>query len=153
MSSGTIEVNPKQAELIDHFAKKTQVIVDSHDFWLQNRTKVVVESNKDEIEAAERAAHKKNWLASLTSVFGGVEEEQEKEQLRTDKIEQFITQTPFTGAYNIRGTYVWGDTGSGKTFLSDLFFYNLPIKEKQRFHYNKFMLNIHQHNFRYFNVR
>lgn len=118
---------------------------------MENRSKIVIESNKDEIEAQTTEASKKSWLSSITTLF--TEEEVDKQPIRTDKVEKFITSTPFSGKNAVRGSYVWGDTGSGKTFLCDLFFDNLNIEEKQRFHYNKFMLNIHQTNFKYYNVR
>lgn len=131
-----------------YFVEQTNAIEGSHQFWLDNKDKVVIGSNRGEIEAAANAS-KKGWLSSLTSLF---EEETTQQRVRSDKIEKFITETPFVEINSHRGTYVWGDTGSGKTFLCDLFFDNLNIKEKQRFHYNKFMLNIHQSNFRYYNV-
>ncbi|WP_367680729.1 cell division protein ZapE [Candidatus Fukatsuia anoeciicola] len=44
----------------------------------------------------------------------------------------------------IQGLYIWGGVGRGKTWLMDLFFYNLPGKRKLRLHFHYFMLQIHQ---------
>jgi len=43
----------------------------------------------------------------------------------------------------VRGLYVWGGVGRGKTHLVDLFFENLPIKEKLRLHFHRFMVLVH----------
>ena len=44
----------------------------------------------------------------------------------------------------LRGYYFWGGVGRGKTFLMDVFFESLPIKEKRRMHFHRFMRHIHQ---------
>ncbi len=41
-----------------------------------------------------------------------------------------------------KGFYLFGDVGVGKTMILD-FFYNFVDKNKQRFHFNEFMLNFH----------
>ena len=43
----------------------------------------------------------------------------------------------------IKGLYVWGEVGRGKTYLMDLFFECLPFKDKMRIHFHKFMRNTH----------
>ena len=42
-----------------------------------------------------------------------------------------------------KGLYLWGGVGRGKTHLCDLFFDAVPIKEKRRFHFHRFMQRIH----------
>ncbi|VUD60011.1 Cell division protein ZapE [Thalassocella blandensis] len=44
----------------------------------------------------------------------------------------------------LMGLYFWGGVGRGKTYLMDAFFESLPIKEKQRTHFHRFMRRVHQ---------
>lgn len=41
------------------------------------------------------------------------------------------------------GLYIWGGVGRGKTYLVDCFFEALPIKEKRRRHFHRFMQDVH----------
>ena len=46
--------------------------------------------------------------------------------------------------YNLeRGVYLWGGVGRGKTWLMDMFYESLPIREKQRSHFHRFMQFVH----------
>lgn len=54
--------------------------------------------------------------------------------------------TNIVGARNKKtttGFYLWGKVGRGKTYLMDLFYNALPIKEKERVHYHSLMQYIH----------
>lgn len=44
----------------------------------------------------------------------------------------------------VRGLYLWGGTGRGKTYLVDRFYDCLPGDKKHRVHFHRFMLEIHQ---------
>lgn len=44
----------------------------------------------------------------------------------------------------IKGIYLWGHVGTGKTFLIDMFFNCLPLDNKQRIHFHAFMQRMHQ---------
>ncbi len=44
----------------------------------------------------------------------------------------------------VRGLYIWGGVGCGKTWLVDLFYNQLPFDQKLRLHFHQFMRNIHQ---------
>jgi cell division protein ZapE len=43
----------------------------------------------------------------------------------------------------IKGLYIWGSVGRGKTWLMDLFYEHLPVQRKQRVHFHRFMQRIH----------
>ena len=43
----------------------------------------------------------------------------------------------------IKGLYFWGGVGRGKTFLMDVFYDTLPFEQKQRMHFHRFMLYVH----------
>ena len=62
--------------------------------------------------------------------------------LALDKLYQQIIGR--TDAQPIKGLYLWGDVGRGKTFLMDLFFNALPQQGKLRLHFHRFMARVHQ---------
>jgi cell division protein ZapE len=44
----------------------------------------------------------------------------------------------------IKGLYIYGDVGRGKTMLMDLFFEASPVVRKRRVHFHEFMLDVHE---------
>jgi cell division protein ZapE len=44
----------------------------------------------------------------------------------------------------IKGLYIYGDVGRGKTMLMDLFFETSPVVRKRRAHFHEFMLDVHE---------
>lgn len=44
----------------------------------------------------------------------------------------------------LKGLYMWGGVGRGKTWLMDLFFETLPFADKRRMHFHRFMRYVHR---------
>ncbi len=44
----------------------------------------------------------------------------------------------------LSGLYLWGGVGRGKTLLCDMFYDALPIANKKRIHFHRFMRSVHQ---------
>jgi cell division protein ZapE len=44
----------------------------------------------------------------------------------------------------IKGLYIYGDVGRGKTMLMDLFFDASPVVRRRRAHFHEFMLDVHE---------
>lgn len=64
-------------------------------------------------------------------------------QLLHQELEQNLTQHWFRKKSKLKGLYLWGSVGIGKTWLMDLFFESLTIKRKWRIHFHDFMREVH----------
>ena len=64
--------------------------------------------------------------------------------LATNPDKNFITSIFKKKKKWVRGLYLWGGTGRGKTYLIDSFYDCLPGTKKHRVHFHRFMLDIHQ---------
>lgn len=51
--------------------------------------------------------------------------------------------TAFSRKSSLKGLYLWGPVGAGKTFLMDVFYNSLPFANKIRIHFHKFMQQVH----------
>jgi cell division protein ZapE len=62
----------------------------------------------------------------------------------TPKKPSLIQRITLKKHHLIKGLYLFGEVGIGKTFLMDVFFYCLPFKTKKRIHFHKFMKMVHE---------
>ena len=44
----------------------------------------------------------------------------------------------------VKGLYIWGGVGRGKTWLMNLFYESLPLEAKLRLHFHHFMIGVHE---------
>jgi cell division protein ZapE len=77
--------------------------------------------------------------------------EQQLAAARLDALQRSLeTETPrgllrvFRRPAPVRGVYLWGGVGRGKSMLMDLFHETLAIPDKRRVHFHAFMLEVHQ---------
>jgi cell division protein ZapE len=49
----------------------------------------------------------------------------------------------------VRGLYIYGEVGRGKTLLMDLFFQTSSVKRKRRAHFHEFMADVHERIYAY----
>jgi cell division protein ZapE len=45
---------------------------------------------------------------------------------------------------HLKGLYLWGEVGRGKTMLMEMFFATCPVTRKRRVHFHEFMLDVHE---------
>ena len=60
------------------------------------------------------------------------------------RFSKFLGKREPTESTPVRGLYMWGGVGRGKTWLMDLFYHSLPGMRKQRLHFHRFMLRVHE---------
>lgn len=65
------------------------------------------------------------------------------EELTTHRVSGWWAQIRRKQRQPVAGLYLWGGVGRGKTWLMDIFFDSLPVKDKQRIHFHRFMARVH----------
>lgn len=74
------------------------------------------------------------------------DERQQPALRQLERVYQSLLTNPLDsdGVELIKGVYLWGDVGRGKTFLMDLFYHCLPEGMALRLHFHHFMARLHR---------
>lgn len=102
--------------------EKYQSYLDAGDFFADDAQRKIAQQLDQlygEIISSPQEGNKKTFFGRLSNRFS--KQEQNK----------------------VEGLYLWGGVGRGKTWLVDLFYDELPIEEKQRIHFHRFMRMVH----------
>ena len=67
-----------------------------------------------------------------------------EEKSAFDRLLSFGSTKKVTPKPLVKGLYVWGGVGYGKTHMVDFFFKHLPIEKKMRLHFHRFMQIVHE---------
>ncbi len=81
-------------------------------------------------------------VRQLQELFEQVTQNQNRVRLHTRLWNRLFARDSFKP--NIRGLYIWGGVGRGKTYLMDVFYECLPGKGKLRTHFHRFMQRAHR---------
>jgi cell division protein ZapE len=79
-------------------------------------------------------------VAELDRLFHELVQAERHARSLKGRIERLFKRRPRT----VRGVYLWGRVGRGKTLLMDLFFHCLPFAAKKRQHFHHFMAAVHE---------
>lgn len=60
------------------------------------------------------------------------------------RLSKLMTKEKSNSEAPVRGLYMWGGVGRGKTWVMDLFFQSIPGDRKLRLHFHRFMLRVHE---------
>jgi cell division protein ZapE len=79
-------------------------------------------------------------IAELQRLFDELIAAEQQQSSLAGRLGRLVGRVPD----RIRGIYVWGGVGRGKTLLMDLFFHCLPFVGKKRQHFHRFMASVHE---------
>ncbi|MGL4638011.1 MAG: cell division protein ZapE [Beijerinckiaceae bacterium] len=102
---------------------------------LLSRYQSMVESGHLAPDAAQEAAARQ--LSALVERIG------EKRMSRKSSALGWLFGKSSAPAAPLKGLYIWGDVGRGKTMLMDMFFGYIPAQRKKRVHFHDFMADVH----------
>ncbi|KAF7721481.1 hypothetical protein EC973_004638 [Apophysomyces ossiformis] len=108
----------------DQITSSGTVRADAHQREIVKQLDILWHDLKHYIPEKASAASPSSLLGSFSQWFGGSKQEG-------------------SGKWSPKSLYVYGNVGTGKTMVMDLFYDSLPINRKRRVHFHAFMLDIH----------
>lgn len=100
--------------------------------------KYVEDSKKNPPPKRQVELRPPNRLGIIPSFFLRREQEKKVDEALND--DNSVTYHPLS---NVKGLYIWGGVGCGKTMLMDLLYDNAPTEiRKRRLHFHQFMLDV-----------
>jgi len=75
--------------------------------------------------------------------LGQIQQRIENQRPPRRNLLSLLWRTRQSVANSVKGLYIWGGVGRGKTFLMDLFFENLASEKKKRIHFHRMMQDVH----------
>ncbi|HED33378.1 MAG TPA: cell division protein ZapE [Gammaproteobacteria bacterium] len=93
-------------------------------------------------------AEQKNIVQQLEALQLSIKEQLQQRQSFSHKLRSFFNFARPERRPELKGYYIWGDVGRGKTWLMDMFYdtlddHSLTGRQKIRLHYNHFMQFVH----------
>ena len=82
----------------------------------------------------------------FSNIFGGSLDEKKTQDSPPENEGLIIDSSPLDDMNKVKGIYMYGGPGSGKTFMMDLFYSQVGIENKRRASYTSFVLQIHKMN-------
>lgn len=79
-------------------------------------------------------------LAYLQQVYEAIIHSEQQAKYWQNRLAKYLTGK----SQLIKGVYLWGHVGVGKTWLMDIFYDALPEENKYRVHFHRFMQQVHQ---------
>jgi predicted ATPase len=140
-----IEYTQSQVNLIKHF--------DNLKIELEKNKEIYDKLNNDMVHFWDnhQKNNKKEEKKGFWNIFSKKEEkpveEKDESGIKIRSLKEFKDYekmlSNYSHLYNIKGLYIYGSPGCGKTFLMDLFYNSVDLKKKKRTHFNEFMLEVH----------
>ncbi|KAK0545081.1 ATPase [Tilletia horrida] len=125
VQQGLIRDDPHQRSIV-------QVLQSLHEELKTYKQNPPKELSQEELQQLQKAK-KKSFFASL---FGGGEDKDKQQEQDDEKVPEDVP----------KGLYLYGDVGTGKSMLMDLFYETLPanITRARRIHFHQFMIEAHK---------